>query len=562
MTETADSATEAPARGRTNRPNLLPTAVLLAGAILAYGAVAAMALFNGQVSAEEVSYLIRSWWYTGGGLAPYTATDATAQMPFYFYLLGPWQGLFGLGLLPARLLSLGIGLISGALVFAICRRLTANPLIAAAAVFIFFATPSTVVFFATATPAAAVSALHLAAIWWIVARLGRPRLWATVLMGLLCTALYFFRQNMLLSVVVLVPLYIAGIGRKRWLHTGVLLATLVLATAATLFSFPGKLGEYALRLPVISPWLDSLGLLAPNFTLIDKGTIGSVVMGPAFERLAPLDILDAVLLPHMGTVLLALMLLGLAGGALRVLWIAPLYFLWLIAGHYLGTLGACANCMVTYTPYFSAVGALAAALTLAMLAHRARRAEAPAAPIVLVGALLAAALNTFAPNLATQSAYRSFPVPLMTQGRSATEMAEIETMARWIAGNTAEREPILLLHSLGSQRVASLPYAVFLSGRTMPAQSLNPAASRRTVNPKLSGPAREAVQAAIEEESLWSEETFSRWVERDYDVILWQHDPTLDQKAQVAAITARFDLAGTTGYRGAMISLYKRKPVQ
>ena len=96
----------------------------------------------------------------------------------------------------------------------------------------------------------------------------------------------------------------------------------------------------------------------------------------------------------------------------------------------------------------------------------------------------------------------------------------------------------------------------------MPAQSINPPASRRVLNPRLSARARESVQSAIEEESLWSDATLARWIDRDYDTILFQQDRSIDQRAQLSAITAHFDQAAVAAYRGSNVYLYKRKPVQ
>ena len=75
MTETADTSTEGfgdtpSGEVRAARPNLLPTAVLLLGAALAYGTVATLTLLQGHASIEEVTYLIKSWWYTNGLVAP------------------------------------------------------------------------------------------------------------------------------------------------------------------------------------------------------------------------------------------------------------------------------------------------------------------------------------------------------------------------------------------------------------------------------------------------------------------------------------------------------------
>jgi hypothetical protein len=103
---------------------------------------------------------------------------------------------------------------------------------------------------------------------------------------------------------------------------------------------------------------------------------------------------------------------------------------------------------------------------------------------------------------------------------------------------------------------------VFLAGHLMPAQSFDPSVSHRVINPRLPAAKREQVQAAIEDESLWTDDTLRRWIERDYDVIVFQQDPSLDQAALRASIAARFDLAGTTRYREQDISLYKRKAAQ
>src|SRR6185295_18335465 len=104
---------------------------------------------------------------------------------FYFFQLGYWQELVGVGQFWGRVMSIGLGVVNGLLVFAICKRLTANSTAAAAAVFVFLATPATAFAFASATSAAMVSALHLLAIWLLVISVGRPRPWATILFGLL-----------------------------------------------------------------------------------------------------------------------------------------------------------------------------------------------------------------------------------------------------------------------------------------------------------------------------------------------------------------------------------------
>jgi len=556
----ADTDAEPGTTAHTGRPDALPTAVLLLGAGLAFAAWAYLTLFQGRISAEEAAYLVKALWQATGQPDTYAAPDATGKMPLYFYQLGFWQTIDGLGIVFARAMSIGLGVVNGLLLFGLCKRLTANTLVAAAAVFICLATPATGAFFATATPAAMVSALHLVALWLIVDSLGKQRPWASILLGAICATLYFYRQGMLLSVVVLAPLYVAAMGRQRPLHAALLIVGFAATTALLLLILPDKIAAYALRLPVISPLLDNLGLLAPNFTLIDRGTLGPITMGPAFERAAPAEVLDGFLLPYSGTIILAGLLLVLARGPLRVLWIAPLYFLWLAVGFYFGSLGLCTGCMTPATPYFGAVGALAAALGLAVLSQRARQNGMPAAPSVLIGAALAVALNTFAPTLAVRVNAGTFPIALTPAG--ATEVKEVESLARWINANVPAREPILLLHGMGRQPIAGLAYAAVLAEHPIPVQSIDPAATRRIVNPKLAAPARESVQAAIEEENLWTDATLNRWLERDYDVVIFQEDRSIDQRAHIAALSTRFSVAASTVYRGANLFLYKRKIAQ
>src|SRR5690606_884696 len=143
-----------------------------------------------------------------------------------------------------------------------------------------------------------------------------------------------------------------AIGRNHWIHAAILAVTIVGATAATLMAFPEKLLHYALRIPGIAPVLTEAGWSPPNFTLIDRGTTDSVAMNIAFDQISLAGILDGFLLPYAGTLILALLLFRMAGEGLRILWIVPLYFIWLAAIHYLGLAGRCDTCLPAYASGF------------------------------------------------------------------------------------------------------------------------------------------------------------------------------------------------------------------
>ncbi len=540
--------------GQAGRRSLPASAVFLA-AVAAYGALTALALQHGQSFAEEIAALIRSAWYVRHQVAPYTATDATGAMPLYPYALGFWQQLTGLGDITGRALSIGLGVVAGLLLFLICLRMTANSVAAAAAVLVFLGTPATAYAFATATPAALLTTLHLAALWLIVAHLGRPRIWASVAPGLVCTLMYFIRTDAFLAVIVLAPLYIAGVGRKRIAHAVVVLAAIAVLTAMVLAAFPDKLAHDAARLPLLAPWIERFA--AANFSLIDRGTTGA--SGFSLSRLHASELLYGFVLPYAGTIVLALLLPFLAGAGLRVLWIATLYFLWLAVTHYIAGNGRIGT---TDAPTFIAAGALAAGLALALTGRFARARALPATPAIIAVATVALAINMFAPAVAKDRSYKLYPSARMREPMATPERSDTIALARWIASYTSAPEPILPIYGLGRVALPAVPYAVFLADHAMPAQSLDLSGTHRVINPRLPAAGREAVQAAIEDESLWSDDTMRRWIDRDYDVILYQDDRSVDLSALRDMIAARFDAAASTTYRGQPIILYKRKASQ
>ena len=540
---------------RKGRLTATVAVLILAGAV--YGTIAVTSLLHGGLSFAEGANLVRSRWYVSGVIAPYTATDATWTTPLYFYLLGWWQSLVGAGINTSRALSVGLGVGNAILLFSICRRLTSNSLAAAATVLLLVATPTTAFFFALATPTATVSVLHLAAIWLLVAGLGRPRVGASIAFGLLCAALYFTRQNMILAVLMLVPLYIAAIGTKRRQHAAIVIGTVAVAVASLVAIFPHKFAGHAFHLPVISPYLERWGLLPLDLALIDETTTGASTVALALERISVTDIFNGVLLPFSGIVVLAALLFFVTGRSLRVLWIPSAYFFLLAAGHIVGMAGICSGCLHEYAVMFIAPGALAGGLTLAVLAARARARQISPAATIIGGAILATALNAFAPMAASSEAYRNFPAPLLALDAPTREAKQIETLSKWVETSVPTGEPVLLLHHL-----APLPFAVFNTGLTFPVQSFNLAASYREIWPRLNANVREAAQAAVESESLWTDATLRRWLIRDYDLVLVTSDALETYPLAAKLLPQRFEVVASMSFGNTPISLYKRKPSQ
>jgi hypothetical protein len=150
----------------------------------------------------------------------------------------------------------------------------------------------------------------------------------------------------------------------------------------------------------------------------------------------------------------------------------------------------------------------------------------------------------------------------MTEHMPVAERDDTIALARWVASYANAPEAILPISSLGRTPLPGVPYAIFLAGHPMPAQSLDLAATHRILIPRLPAARREAVQAAVEDQSLWTDDTMRRWIDRDTDLILYQDDRSVDLRALRDTIAAHFDAAASTTYRGQTLILYKRKASQ
>jgi uncharacterized membrane protein len=522
------------------------------GAILgvAAGVYVAIGIFTigfARTWSDEVTYVAKSWWYVRGLVAPYSAADATWYMPLYFYQLGLIELIFGPSLEVARAASLVLGGLSAVFLFAVVKRLTGNALAASLAVLLYLATPATAYYFATATPFAAVSCVLLLTIWLLMEAQQRPSALKSFIVGVLLAVLFFYRQNMVAAIVVLAPMHVLLTKARRARHAILLLAGGACVCAIVALLFPSKLWLYAIRLPLLTGVLRSLGLLGGNVATILDDTETPLSLGFAPEALLWRDIVGTFLLPYLGTTLLALAMLGLGkrSGPWRVLF--PALFVFLTAAHYVGSVGYCRNCIVAYTNYYVGVGAACAGFATALLWRRKMQPWA----LALVG--FALVLNVAAPAVIPKdSALHLFPAAMLRQERTPREAEDMARFAQVIAAATPADKPILVIHDL-----PSLTYAVFRAGRIVQTQSLNIWQSYRDLRTGLSGAERVRVTAALEQESLWSEDSLARWIERDADVIVYQE--AVPAGATQEALARYFDLKARADYRGWKVAIYVRK---
>jgi hypothetical protein len=518
----------------------LPVAFVALAAAAAYAAVASNALVNARLEADEVGWLIKAWWYISGAIAPYSSVDSAPTLPLFPFGLGAIQTLIGLDVTAARSAMIVVGVANAVVLFLLCRKLTGNVLTSTAAVLIFVGSPSTSFSFSTTSPIGIASLLHLGAIWLLVLSVGRPALWRSLLLGAIFGALLLLSGEMAIPILALFVVFMAAVGKARWVQGAIVVAVVAVIVGACVALLPDQFTAVLLNQPAPAFVRGLIGMGAP--VSLDALRIGQ-------------DLYEGVLLPYGGTLLLCVLLIALTWQGPRVLWVVPIYTLIALLGLIVFRAPGCEACAATAPSQISAVAALAAAMTLAFLARVARQNKLASTPLVIGAAFTALALNTFAPLMATREALHSFPAAMLMQSRAGAEQDDVAALMRFVGQNVPTgSEPILLVH-----RLPALPYAVHMAGRRFPAVSLNPIASLRAAPAAATGARREAALAAIERGGNWTGETLRRWVERDYELIIWQEGALNVDAATADLLAANFDAAATTDYRGAKLTLYKRK---
>lgn len=532
------------------------TAAILVAAYVLYAAMAAYGVIYGRTWVDEITYVIKSWWYVTGAERPYSDTDATWYMPFYFYQLGWAQQIFGQGHMAGRVMSAVLGAASGGLVFLICRRLALAAPIAALAVALFLLDPTTTYYFTGATPIATVAFLLLLAIHAIQrAPEATPPL--SLGLGVLFAVLYFYRQNMILAVAVLAPVYLWQAKQRRGLHAALLVLGLVLVAVPILALFPAKLALYAIRLPVITPLLHQVGLLPDTLRLIQDATESRYSLGIDFMRLSWRDPVNAFLLPFLGTNLLALTVFALYRSE-RFLMLVPAFYFFLAATHYLGSAGYCSACILTYTSYFVGIGAVAAALALDALLRRGGKFFAPAAAV-----FVAMALNVLGPAMAVSEAsgapslWKNFPLPLVQPNNGLPDVVVTERLAGIVGMAAPDAKRIVVLDDQ-----PQLAYAAARTGRTLPVQGFNLRQSYRRLRANLREAERAAIIRVLAAESLWTDAMLLGWLDDPATGAVLLQPGAVDLPPEARArLAENFRQTANVVVLGRTVGIYLRNPI-
>ncbi|MBP02371.1 MAG: hypothetical protein CMM25_06145 [Rhodospirillaceae bacterium] len=531
----------------------LTAIIILAVTYIIYSFTAQYIINNSRTWLDEVTYLIKSFNYVSGATQPYSDQDPTWYMPIYFYELGVWQYLFGKEISTARLLSTLIGAASGLVLYDVVRRITGNSVAAALSTLVFLTNPSINFYFSTAIPASSVSFFLITAVWLIVTVNENPKGVTSLVFGCVLAIMYFYRQNMILATIALLPIYLLKIKKNHCQELAKIVLGSIVVIIITLLLFPDRLFVYAARLPLITPILAELGLGSNSLHIIENGTTSALNLSIPISRISLLDILDGFILPYSGLLLAVICSIYLSKNKLKVLRVIPAVFLFLSFTHYIGSLGYCPTCILPYTSYYAVIAVICFGVCIAILSQKNKSDPIKKFIIILSLTISVITMNYTLTGLASRTEYKFYPIAMFKNERPISEEAETIQLASFIKKYTDPNDTILPIHNL-----VTIPYAIFLAERNFPTQGINLRHSYRTIKNNLSTVEKERVVHALQSEGLWSDEVLEVWLTKNYNTIIFQRDPRSPSGKLQKRIERDFVRSATTGFRGYNVHIYRR----
>lgn len=470
---------------------------------------------------DEINYLMKSWLYVTGQVAPYSDQDATQYMPLFFFQLGAWQQIFGIGLFSGRLMSLTLGLVNLFLIYRITRNLTADPRSAALAVFLMSTTLTAVAFWTTAAPYASVSLISLIVFYLITKNQDINLVLNVTTIGFLYFLSYFYRPNMIIAIGLFCILQLVYFEKARLVAPITSFLVFLLCSALFLTVMPEKLLAFALRLPRVTPLLTEWGVFTTEILSTEaqrylhgflKSTPATIPSGPG-EDLVRTFKLRFVALYFVG--------FGFSiGAAILCLWHRnwrllgiPLYFLAMTAGHYYGATEFCPSCITPYTGYFYAFSSIAAGIACFLIFIASEG-------MVLRGLLvIAMPIAIFSINvyLGVSSGYLEHRFRLWSNLAffEQTYDQAVRSLATEIERHSDLGDRILVI---GGRTHGH--HAVYIAGRIPEITTIHPVSSYFPLRQDISEVERPHVLTALRSELKWSELSMRYWIEEAYDTIL------------------------------------------
>ena len=499
--------------------------VALAGVVLLWLVVSAIAVSREGTWGDEVGYILKAWWYITGAVRPYSAEDATWYQPLFYYVMGPWQWIFGHDVVASRSLTVLITAINIGLLAALLRRLNCGIWPIAFAIVVFALTEDSIFYFSSATPYALAVCLQLIALHLMLSMRRNAGYAVAVALGVVLTMTYFVRINMVSFIALSLAIVWVRAGRDRW-RVYVVSAAIFVVTWSILAAIWGSRFVYiSLWFPFVTDWLSRAGIMPfPNAFTFSRQlvTTGIPVHNSVGDLLAYMfgpDILVSWIVAHHGLPIAATIL---AAGALAVRgmpnrgWIAVFVaaYVFLLLFHHFSAQSYCPICIQAYANYFNYLGALAGALALNGLSAVFTRKELGRTVAIgaVVASLVLASLQSW--NL---SGSNRLPSIRNQETSLSTEVRQVGDALKGLA-------PANSLVGLVSMD-PRIPLALSSAGMRVPPVALTLTSFYRKLNDNLTAEQRATTTAELLDLSGWTDSTADDWMRNAYEFLLVQRRP-------------------------------------
>jgi len=480
--------------------------------------------------ADEVGYVLKSWWYVSGAVQPYSAEDATWYQPLIFYVIGPWQWVAGQDVAASRSLTVLITAINIGLLAGFLRRLDCGVWPIIFAIIVFALTEDSVFYFSSATPYAFSITLQLIALHLLLTMRQSASVAVIAAFAIVLTMIYLLRINLISFIALSLAIAWVRAGRDRW-WVYLASATVVVVAWSVLALVWGR------RFMFISLWLPNVnvldllshaGLFAPFFPhaltlsrqmlLSDSLPHDSLAdfLAYAFQR----DIVMNWFVAHH-IVPVAASILALGALVVRRVphrgWIAIFVgaYVSLLLFHHLGAQSYCPICIQAYANYFNYLGALAGGLALSGLSGPALRRQA-VRRVVCIGVIVASL------GLA---AWQSWSLA------GAHGLPSIRNQQTSLSGEVHRLGDVLgtlLPANLSVGLVSSdprIPLALAQAGIRVPPIDLTLTSSYRRLNDGLTIEQRRQAIEELGDLSFWTDAIAENWMRDQYAFLLVQRRP-------------------------------------
>jgi hypothetical protein len=497
----------------------------LMAALVAWLALSLVAVTRQGTWPDEAYYILTSWWYVNGTVKPYSAEASTWYPPLIFYMTGAWQWIVGHGVATSRSLTLLITGVNIALMAWLLRRLGSSVWPIAAAIVIFALTEDSIFYFNSVTPYALAIGLQLAALHLLLSMSGRASWKLALALGVLLTAIYLLRINLILFIALALAIAWVRAGRDRW-RVYLCSSAVVAITWSLLALLWGRRFIYiSTWLPGVTDWLVHIGVLPdfyPNMPAFSSHMLGVVehksglagYLGYVFGW----DMLRNWILAHHAIPVAAALFATIFASVRNIpsrgwtLLFALSYWAMLLY-HHLGAQSFCPICIQGYANYFNYLAALAGGLALQGLLW-------PAAG--RIGRVIVVCLSAVMVAVAAVQSWRlTGPHGLPSIRNQADSLpAEIG-----IAGATLRtllpRGAVVGMVGVDPR----IPLALQEADARLPPIFLTLSSTYRKLNDGLTPEIQARTIAEFNEISAWTDAVARQWIEDDFDWLAVQRQP-------------------------------------